>query len=136
MSYRCQCTSTQVVSLLSCEPPDGDIDWKYPVCLFKVPMGVPQGSILGPLLFIVFVNDILSALKNCDVVMYANDTVIYFSGNSLTEIQNKLNEDLINLAHWFHSNLLTLNTIKSKSTIFGSNHSMKYRNIQDLTVCI
>ena len=99
-------------------------------------MGVPQGSILGPLLFIVFVNDILSALKNCDVVMYANDTVIYFSGNSLTEIQNKLNEDLINLAHWFHSNLLTLNTIKSKSTIFGSNHSMKYRNIQDLTVCI
>ena len=68
--------------------------------------------------------------------MYANNTVIYFSGNSLIEIQNKLNEALMNLAHWFHSNLLTLNTVKSKFMMFGSNHSRKYRNIQDLTVCV
>ena len=104
--------------------------------LRHVPVGVPQGSILGPLLFIIYVNSLPTQLKHCNVAIYADDTVIYYSGFSATEITEALNADLRQLASWFSSNRLTLNAAKSKSMLFGSNRSPKYRNIQDISIMI
>ena len=77
-----------------------------------VNMGVPQGSILGPLLFIIYVNELPNCIMSCDISMYADDTVIYFSSKSVKNIERKLNEDLANIQKWFTDNLLTLNEIQ------------------------
>ena len=60
-----------------------------------IPIGVPQlGSILGPLLFIVYINELPSVVKNCNIKLYADDTLVYFGSNSITTIESILSEDL------------------------------------------
>ena len=64
-------------------------------------VGVPQGSILGPLLFLIYVNDLPSTVNSCDISLYADDTVLFCSAKSAIELEQKLNSDLLNLSHWF-----------------------------------
>ena len=88
-----------------------------------VQIGVPQGSVLGPLLFIIYVNDLPSCIKHCNVSIYADDTVIYFSSD-VSVVEDKLNSDLKSLRRWLNENLLTLNETKCKFVIFGSNQKL------------
>lgn len=70
--------------------------------------GVPQGSILSPLLFVLFVNDLPSVLDGCNILMYAGDTVLYFSARDADEIGRTLTKDL-NIVHdWLLDNNMFL----------------------------
>ena len=90
-----------------------------------VSVGVPQGSILGPLLFIIYINDMPSIVKHGKVILYADDTLLYYSSNSAREIEKYVNEDLHLICRWLNENLLTLNCAKSKFVLFGSSKRLK-----------
>ena len=96
--------------------------------------GVPQGSILGPLLFIIYINDLPSVLDACQASLYADDTVIYYYGSSSQELTDKLNQDLLAVAKWLNEHKLTLNLDKTKCMLIGSNR--KLENKVALTVSI
>lgn len=89
----------------------------------QVSHGVPQGSVLGPLLFILYINDIYYILPHLHKTLYADDTVILKSGFDITNLVNNLNSDFQLLADWMNFNKLAINVTKSKCMIFS------FRNI-------
>ena len=84
----------------------------------NVVCGIPQGSTVGPLMYIIYINDISTSIKNCKYYLYADDTIIYTTG-SLVDCTDRLNIDLQTFKKWCNRNKLTLNIKKTKYTIFG-----------------
>ena len=92
--------------------------------------GVPQGSILGPLLFSIYVNDIKDVVKHCKILNYADDTTIYYSSSHPSNIQIAINQDIRNLERWFSTNKMKLNEKKSEfMKVHPTNTKNKYENI-------
>ena len=86
--------------------------------------GVPQGSILGPLMFLVYVNDMNSA-TSCKLFLYADDSVLVTTGKDLTEIERTLSSELQNIQVWLEINKLSLHLGKTESIVFGSKQKLK-----------
>ena len=75
--------------------------------LLTVSIGVPQGSCLCPLLFLVYINDLPKVIENCTVTMYAADTGLYYRGASLDQLNETMNKDLEKFDHWLKGNKLS-----------------------------
>ena len=80
--------------------------------------GVPQGSVLGPLLFLLFINDLHKAIQFSTVFHFADDTNLLIVDKSAAKIQKKLNADLKNLYRWLLANKISLNVAKTELIIF------------------
>ena len=79
----------------------------------SVTYGVPQGSVLGPLLFLLYINDIPQASKVLGFHLFAEDTSLFFSNPNLNVIEDTVNAELGKISDWLIANKLTLNTKKS-----------------------
>ena len=82
--------------------------------------GVPQGTILGPFLFLNYINDLPNCLSFSIPRMYADDTHVTYAGSDLHLIQSSLSHDLEKLSKWLVSNRLTLNATKIEFMLIGS----------------
>ena len=106
----------------------GDICSEF--CLIN--KGVPQGSILGPILFIIFINDLCNLELCGQIVTYADDTVIIFSTTSYELLKDMINSDLMKIKNWFKNNDLKINSNKTKyinfslKQDFSNNLTIKY----------
>lgn len=99
-----------------------------------VRMGVPQGSVLGPMLFSLFVNDLPKALTCADLVMYADDMALVVTGDNEQEIQAIINTELEIIARWFSLNRLTINAKKTKYMIFHSRNKNVRKELVEISV--
>ena len=95
-----------------------DVYFQYTFIYTTIACGVPQGSILGPLLFILYINDLNTVSDVLRTIMFADDTNLFLTGKNLDEIKIQFNEKLKTISLWFQTNLLSLNVSKTSYIVF------------------
>ena len=100
-------------------------DWK------ELLTGVPQGSVLGPLLFNIYLNDLFYAVEKADICNFADDTTPHASGYDLKEVMIDVEHDCTILVEWFRDNFLTLNADKCHLIVSGHKEEAMYASVGD-----
>ena len=105
---------------------NGEVSETHPVDL-----GVPQGSILGPLLFNVYINSLPTAVTKSELILYADDAVLVFAASTPQELNDALRRDFNLISDWYIDNKLTLNAKKTKLMLSGGKTMLsQFNNFQ------
>ena len=98
----------------------------------KITCGVPQGSTLGPLLFLIYVNDVAGALDQ-KLLLYADDSAILVSDKDVTYIESMLKYELAVVSEWLIDNKLSLHLGKTESILFGSRPRLSSKSVLNIS---
>ena len=97
--------------------------------ILEITCGVPQGSVLGPLLFIIYTNDIPVCLKKASCILFADDTTIYISSQDIQWLYTNMNHELNEISEWFRANKLSLNASKTNYMLCSKRRNINMNNI-------
>ena len=86
----------------------------------NIPSGVPQGSVLGPLLFLLFINDITHIVNHCKIRLFADDTCLFIEVDNREQTAEHINSDLSQIQQWANNWLITFSPPKTKSLIISN----------------
>ena len=97
--------------------------------VLSISCGVPQGSVLGPLLFLLYINDLPNISSKLKFFLFTDDTNIYYESNDLKELEKVVNQELKQLCLWLNLNRLALNVSKTNFVIFRSKRKLANHNV-------
>ena len=97
--------------------------------LQNIMYGVPQGSVLGPLLFILYINDLHKVTQHCSVFHYADDTNLLLINSSLKKIIRRVNHDLSLITDWLKASKMSLNTNKTKVLMYKPKNAVIHKKL-------
>ena len=101
----------------------------------ELPTGIAQGTVLGPLVFIFYINDCIKILRNVHITMFADDCVLYYTGNNWNNVHERMQDDLNRFVAWCTANRFSLNAKKTQAMIVGNrNRLSKLGNVDPFKV--
>jgi hypothetical protein len=95
----------------------------------KIEAGVPQGSVLGPLLFLIFINDITHVIKNCKIRLFADDTCLFIEVDNHQDTANLINQDLLHIRDWSTKWLVSFSPQKTRDMIITNRGPSNYPDL-------
>ena len=94
----------------------------------NITCGIPQGSVLGPLLFLIYANSMSAVVKN-KLLLYADDSAILVAGQNIAQIESLLSRELETVSEWLIGNKLSLDLGKTEYILFGSKPRLNHSQI-------